>query len=138
MLEKITAADHYELIKLLGLVVDPKEFPHDLGWMHFKIKEVQPGEFHFKKDDRVFDGDEWDFALAAASEGLFYGFVQVDPFETTLGIRAPMMMAEFVWDNGQWNLREMDDFDIRERSIAERRFEISKDWSALTKFLANS
>ncbi|MBS1972689.1 MAG: hypothetical protein JSU04_20450 [Bdellovibrionales bacterium] len=138
MLEKMTAADHYELIKLLGLLVDPKEFSHDQGWMHFKIKEPSPGVFEFRKDNRVFDGDQWDFAMEAASEGLFYGFVQVDPFETTLGIRAPQMMAEFVLEKGQWVLREVDDFNIRERSVAERRFEIGKDWQQIIKFLANS
>lgn len=135
MVEQIIAADHYELIQRLGEAVDPKEFNHELGWVHFKIKEVEPGVFHFKKDSRVFV-DEWELAYAAASEGLFYGFVFVDSLETTLGVRAPLMMAEYVWENGRWGLREIDDFDIRERSVAEERFEISKDFEDLKKFLS--
>lgn len=138
MLEQITAADHYELIKLLGCLVDPKEFSHDLGWVHFKIKEVAPGVFHFSKDERVFDGDEWEFAEAAASEGLFYGFVAVDPYETTLGIRAPKMVAEFVLEKNQWVLCEVDDFNLRQKSWVEIRFEVNNDWQNLQKALANS
>lgn len=138
MLEQITAANHYELIKLLGCLIDPKEFSHGQGWVHFKIKEVEPGVFRFKKFDQVYDGDEWDFACTAASEGLFYGFVCRDPFETTLGIRAPKMMAEYLLVDNQWSLIEMDDFDLRKRSVAERRFAISNDLQELKKFLTNS
>jgi len=135
MVEQITAKDHYELIKLLGTVVDPAEFNHDLGWVHFKIKEVEPGVFQLKKEPQVYE-DEWEFAYAATSEDLFYGFVFVDPFETTLGIRAPKMMGEFVWENHQWVLREMDDFAFPPQTPAEMRFEVSKDYENLKKFLS--
>lgn len=135
MVEQIIAADHYELIKILGVIIDPAEFVYDSGFTHFKIKEIEKGHFQLKRDFIVYH-DEWKFAFAAASEGLFYGFVRRDQGETTLGIRAPRMMTEYIWQNGKWEIREIEDFDVRQQSAAMERFEIGQDLRDLKKALS--
>jgi len=134
MLEQFIAPSDYELAQLLAETIDPREFPQE-GVQHFKFKTIRPGVFEPVLDAKIYH-DDMEFMREVSGRCPHFAFVCNRNGETILGYSAPKMMAEFIRIDSKWILREYEDFKTRPQSPAEMRFEVSKDYEALKKFLS--
>jgi hypothetical protein len=134
MLEQFIAPSAYELAQLLAETIDPAEFPQE-GLQHFKFNTIRPGVFEPVLDPKIYH-DDMEFMYEVPNYCLFYAFVCNRNGETTLGLRTPGLMAEYILTDGKWVLRDYEDFKTRPSTPAEIRFECSQDFEALKKFIS--
>jgi hypothetical protein len=134
MLEQFIAQDHYELMKIIAITVDPSFFS-PVGTTHFKLKNLGNGVFVPVRDDKIYYCEN-EFMKEVSSISRFFAFVSFKVGEINLGFRAPKMFGKFVRVGDKWELREYEDFTRPKQTPAEMRFEISSDFQNLKKFLA--
>ena len=133
----IDGNDHFELMWNLPKVIDPKDFP--TGMMsYFTFQMIQEGRYKIQVAEKTYT-DEWLFMDEVSSKiakRQIYGFISYSNDELTLGFHGLHFIAEYERVGDQWALRWFEDDNIREQSLVERRFEVSKDFVNLKKALS--
>lgn len=129
--------DHFELMWNLPKVINPEDFLSG-ATSYFTFQLLQHGQYQIQIAENSYM-DDMLFMKEVSSKiagRQIYGFISYSNNELTLGFRGLHFIAEFERQDNKWVLRWFEDFNIRERSKAEERFEIMSDYIKMKKMIS--